>query len=529
MPGGERRLRILGLIIGPGDVTLSSGRLCEVSAQVTGMSGAGIMLMSGDVPRGSLCTTDAVSDFIEQLQYELGEGPCVDAYQQDWPVLEPDLANPQYSRWPAFGHQAVEVGAGAVFGFPLHVGSVRLGALNLYRDEPGPLTDDQHADALVLADLVAQSVLVLQASAQPGALASELEAGADFHYTVHQASGMVSVQLGATIGQALIRLRAYAFSNDIPLAEVAESVISRTLRFTRQATRAILGNDIALQPRYALEVHVLGRLLLYPPSRGPTTPPDRRAKMPMTREAKFARTLVELADTLVTGFDVVELLTALADRCVDVLDVGAAGMMLAAPDGALRVMASSSEAMRILELFELEAQEGPCLDCYRTGNPVVNQDLATNDGRWPRFATQAIAAGFHSAHTLPMRLRGTVIGALNLFHVEPDEMRETDTDRAQALADIATIAILQYRATLEAQLVNEQLNHALNSRIVIEQAKGIIAERQHLNMGQAFSALRSYARSHNRPLVEVAEAVIGGSVSVTSPDHSRQQRTVQRE
>jgi hypothetical protein len=195
------------------------------------MSGAGIMLMSGDVPRGSLCTTDKVSDLIEQLQFLLGEGPCVDAYHQDWPVLEPDLANPQSSRWPAFAGQAAEAGVRAVFGFPLQVGSVRLGALNLYRDRPGPLTDDQHADALVLSDLVAQSVLVLQATAQPGALAAELEEGADLHFTVHQASGMVSVQLGVSVGQALIRLRAYAFSNGIPLSEVAESVITRTLRF----------------------------------------------------------------------------------------------------------------------------------------------------------------------------------------------------------------------------------------------------------------------------------------------------------
>jgi GAF domain-containing protein len=161
----------------------------------------------------------------------------------------------------------------------------------------------------------------------------------------------------------------------------------------------------------------------------------------MTREAKFARTLVELADTLVTAFDVVELLTALADRCVDVLDVGAAGIMLVAPDGNLRVMASSSEAMRLLELFELHAQEGPCLDCYRTGNQA---DLATINGRWPRFAAEALAAGFHSAHALPMRLRGSVIGALNLFHLEPGEMRQTDIERAQALADVATIAILQH-------------------------------------------------------------------------------------
>ena len=221
----------------------------------------------------------------------------------------------------------------------------------------------------------------------------------------------------------------------------------------------------------------------------------------MPRETMLARTLVELADTLVADFDVVELLTLLTDRCVDVLDVGAAGLMLVAPDGDLRVMASSSEAMRVLELFELQSQEGPCLDCYRTGQPVVNQDLATVNGRWPRFAAEALAAGFHSVHALPMRLRGAVIGALNLFHIEPGEMRHADIAAAQAMADVATIAILQHRAALEAQVINEQLNHALNSRIVIEQAKGMVAEREGLNMEQAFSTLRNHARNHNLRLV----------------------------
>jgi GAF domain-containing protein len=208
----------------------------------------------------------------------------------------------------------------------------------------------------------------------------------------------------------------------------------------------------------------------------------------------------------------------LTDGCVDVLDVGAAGLMLAAPEGDLRVMASSSEAMRVLELFELQSQEGPCLDCYRTGQPVVNQDLATVNGRWPRFAAEALAAGFHSVHALPMRLRGTVIGALNLFHIEPGEMRQADVAAAQAMADVATIGVLQHRAALEAQVLNEQLNHALNSRIVIEQAKGIIAERESLNMEQAFSTLRNHARSHNLRLVDVAGDVIGGTLAASALD-----------
>src|SRR5690349_2425776 len=177
----------------------------------------------------------------------------------------------------------------------------------------------------------------------------------------------------------------------------------------------------------------------------------------MPRQALLTRTLVELADTLVDDFDIVELLTLLADRCVEVLDVGAAGLMLLAPDGELRVMASSSEAMRVLELFELQSHEGPCLDCFRTGQPVVNQDLANSDGRWPRFRGEALQAGFHSVHALPMRLRGQIIGALNLFHIEPGAMRESDVEAAQALADVATIAILANRAARESQVVNEQL------------------------------------------------------------------------
>jgi GAF domain-containing protein len=235
----------------------------------------------------------------------------------------------------------------------------------------------------------------------------------------------------------------------------------------------------------------------------------------MPREATLARTMVELADTLVADFDVVELLTRLTGRCVEVLDVGAAGLLLASVEGELRVMASSTEAVHLLELFEVQSQEGPCLDCYLTGQPVVNQDLASANGRWPRFADEALAAGYRAVHALPMRLRGNVIGALNMFHAEPTLMTETDVAAAQALADIATIAVLQHRAAVEAQVLNTQLNHALNSRIVIEQAKGVVAERQQLDMEQAFNRLRNYARNHNRRLADVARDVIDGTLPAT--------------
>lgn len=188
------------------------------------------MLMSGDVPRGSLCATDSVSQLIEELQYTLGEGPCVDAYQQDQVVAEPDLAEPATRRWLAFTPPALEAGVRAVFGFPLRVGTVRLGALNLYRDRPIPLTVDQHADALVMADVTARWVLEAQAGAPSGAVAAELEVGADFHFAVHNAAGMVSVQLGISVAEALIRLRAFAFVHDRLLADVAQDVIARMLR-----------------------------------------------------------------------------------------------------------------------------------------------------------------------------------------------------------------------------------------------------------------------------------------------------------
>lgn len=238
----------------------------------------------------------------------------------------------------------------------------------------------------------------------------------------------------------------------------------------------------------------------------------------MTRELVLARTLVELADSLVDDFDVVDLLTMLADRCVEVLDVQAAGIMLAAPDGQLRVMASSSEAMRVLELFEIQAQEGPCLDSHRTGRAIVNQDLGASDCPWPRFAAEAIDAGFHSAHALPMHLRSSVIGALNLFREGVGEMGPADVAVAQAFADVATIAILQHRAAREAENLAQQLTHALNSRVVLEQAKGVIAERLDLDMERSFSTLRNHARNHNLRLVDVAQSVIDGSLTAAALD-----------
>jgi transcriptional regulator with GAF, ATPase, and Fis domain len=232
----------------------------------------------------------------------------------------------------------------------------------------------------------------------------------------------------------------------------------------------------------------------------------------MTREADVVQSLVDLADTLVADYDVVDVLTGLADRCVKVLGVSAAGVMLASPNGDLRLVASSSEAMRVVELFELQAQEGPCLDAFRTGERVQHENLHAGSGRWPRFSTVALEAGFQSAFALPLRLRDTTIGALNVFNVAQTPMDEADALVARAFADLATISVLQTRAADETQRVNEQLTNALTSRVVIEQAKGVVFERAGIDMTEAFSRLRRYARNNNLRLTDVAQAAIDGTL-----------------
>ncbi len=228
---GGRRDRILTTLADGGDGEITAMRLGEVSKRVTGLTGAGIMLMSGDLPVGSMGTTGDVSTLIEDLQYTLGEGPCVDVYRLDRPVIEPDLAKPTTPRWPAFTEPAVGAGIRAIFGFPMTVGAVRLGALDLWGDAPGPLSDDQHADALVMADIAAEAVLAMQAQGSAGVLAAELEKGSNFQYVVQQAAGMVSAQLEVSVAQALVRLRARAFADRRLVAEVAADVVARRLRF----------------------------------------------------------------------------------------------------------------------------------------------------------------------------------------------------------------------------------------------------------------------------------------------------------
>ncbi len=232
----------------------------------------------------------------------------------------------------------------------------------------------------------------------------------------------------------------------------------------------------------------------------------------------LSKTFVELTDTMVAGFDVIDFLHVLTDRSVQLLEVSAAGLLLADPRGELRVVAASSEAARLLELFQLQNDQGPCLDCFRTGRPVAAADLAAAGPRWPRFAPAARRAGFAAVQALPMRLREQVIGALNLFRADPGGLSPAGVRVGQALADVATISLLHERGMRHSDILNEQLQAALNSRVIIEQAKGKLAERLGLDMDQAFALLRDRARTSNRRLSDLAQAVIDGTETPAAPD-----------
>ena len=234
----------------------------------------------------------------------------------------------------------------------------------------------------------------------------------------------------------------------------------------------------------------------------------------MTREELLARTLVDLADTLVDDFDVVELLVLLVERSVELLDAAAAGLVLADERGHLRVIASTSDAIEVVELFEVQHDQGPCFDSWRTGEPVVAAHLPEARERWPAFVPIATAAGFRAANAFPVRLRRRVLGAMNLFRTESGALSAADAVAGRALADVAAISLCQVRAIRDAQLVTDQLQHALQSRIAIEQAKGMLAERSGLAMDEAFSRLRGYARSSHRLLVEVAEDLVSGALAL---------------
>ncbi len=246
---------------------------------------------------------------------------------------------------------------------------------------------------------------------------------------------------------------------------------------------------------------------------------DDARQMNHNRSALTADTFVEIVDTLVDDFDVIDVLTVLTSRSVELLDAAAAGILLADTEGHLRVMAASTEQIELLELFQIQNDEGPCLDCYHTGAVVVaNLDAASP---WPQFAPESVRAGFPAVCAVPLRLKDVVLGCLNLFMAEPVALSDADVALAQALAHVASIAIVQDTITREAAIREGQLQHALNSRIAIEQAKGMIAERGNVDMDTAFSRMRAFARNSNRGLTEVAEAVVAGTLKIDALTRER--------
>ncbi|MCW2760822.1 MAG: hypothetical protein JWR85_1023 [Marmoricola sp.] len=228
----------------------------------------------------------------------------------------------------------------------------------------------------------------------------------------------------------------------------------------------------------------------------------------LQRQARLAQRFVDLADTLVDDFDVVEVLDGLMSTCLDLLEVDEAGLLLNDGQGNLQRVASSNEEARLLELLQVQTREGPCFECVQTGESIVVHDIAGSSARWPTFAERATADGFHSVYAFPLRLREATIGGLNLFGAQPDALDEGSRVIAKALADIATIGILQQRSIHRTSLLAENLQRALNTRIVVEQAKGILSERGNLPMEETFNLLRSYARSHNLKLSDVAHSVV---------------------
>jgi len=238
------------------------------------------------------------------------------------------------------------------------------------------------------------------------------------------------------------------------------------------------------------------------------------------RERAVTEAFVDLASMLVAGSDPVDMLSTLAVRCTHLLNVASAGLLLADPRGTLHVLAASSESTRDLELFQLQRHEGPCLDCFHTGE-VVRSSSLDEISPWPRFAAESVSAGFPSVCAVPLRLKELILGCLNLFMSEPVGLSDAEVSLAQALADVASIAIVQDQASRQAAIREGHLQHALTSRISIEQAKGMVSERGHVDMDEAFTRLRSYARNNNRGLTEVAESLVAGRISVESVSDRR--------
>ena len=369
------RIRRLATRFAQGTRASPDSSLCATCVDILHVLGAGISIMSGH-NSGPVCSSSDHVRRLEDLQFSLGEGPCHDAYTTAMVVAEPDLANRVNDNWPNYTPPALELGACAVFAFPLHIGVGIVGVLTLYHDTVGMLTDEQDADARGLARLLPALMTAIQTRAPQPLLAGELSDPDAHRAEVHQACGMTAVQLDIDVHEALVRIRAHAYATGRTVAHVAQEIVARELH---------LSND-GLRHRRSITMNQ--------PTN--TEPP---------RESQIVRIFLELADTLVADFDIIDSLTGLTTRCVEILDIAAVGILLADADGLLRVIAASSEQARLIELFQIQNDEGPCLEAFASGEPVIHTDLHTALERWPQFTPYAVGAGYDSVYAIPLCLR----------------------------------------------------------------------------------------------------------------------------
>jgi len=417
-------------------------RLCERAVTSLPAAGAGLSVVAEDNQFSLLAAADAASERLEELQFVLGEGPCVDAAAARRPVLVADLGRDGPQRWPVYAGTMRAAGIGAIFAIPLQVGAAQLGVLDLFRTEPGSLSGPELGRAFALADEAVAILLDDRARGDGEPASGTAMAGP---VELFQAQGM-----------------------------------------------AVLG----VERDKASDAW--------------------EAAMTTVSAERLSKIFVEVADTLVDDFDLQDFLHMLTVRTAGLVGASAVGLLLADGRGQLRFMAASDERARILEIFQVQASEGPCHDAFRSGEPVLNADLRDAVERWPDFTRHALAAGFRSVHAFPMRVRREVIGALNVFgSAVGGNFDEADVQIVQALTDVAAIALLQERAIRRGELLTEQLQGALNSRILIEQAKGAIAQAHGISVDQAFAALRGHARSANRKLTDVAQEVLSNPDSLT--------------
>ncbi|MDJ0340384.1 ANTAR domain-containing protein [Streptomyces sp. H10-C2] len=510
-------IRVLVLSGGQGPPPGWTG-LC---ADVLGVDGIAISVAMDGTEL--LWFSDERSAQLDDLQFTLGEGPSVEATRDGSLNLETNLDRPLGERWPAFIPAAVEAGVLAVFAFPLRLGAICFGGMTGHRRRPGPLGEQAVSDALTIADAMAVHLLTL-GPREPGATTGYgggLAGGygnvarhgygnvtghgygnvagpgywggfADLHRAeVHQAAGILSVRLDVPLPEALVRLRAHAYTSDRPILDVARaSTTVCTCPATRRRHDRRDGRGTV-------------------PS-GTSTTAERRAVM--EREQRLADTFVELADTLIDDFDVIDFLHQLATRCVELLEVSAAAIMLALPGADLQPAAASDQRAELSDLLALNRQEGPALDCYRSGAPVGPFDISRTTPQWPAFAGQAQQAGYGMVCALPLRLRHDVIGSLLLLRTDPTPLSHSEVRLAQALADAATIGILHQQTLRRHAALTAQLHTALHSRIAIEQAKGILAARWETTVDEAFKAMRRHARAERRLLSDVARDVVNGGL-----------------